>query len=234
MTRQWFFFVHIMKTAGTAFRRRLMNHFGDAVYPTMPLDGTDPWVLNTSIDCLHERLAARGDQIRLVTGHFPLRTTELINGRFTTLTIVRDPVERVLSHLRSIREGSESLESVYDAFLGRNNNNMTKMFSLTPAEMEATLFARDDLDGEHLERAKAALAGIDALGCQERLEDFCAELTARFGWDLGEPEVMNVSPPSEVSNTFRARIAGDKQLDIELYEFAQQLMAARKVAVHGC
>ena len=110
MTEDRYFFVHIMKTAGTAFRRRLMNHFGEAFYPMMPLDGTDPWVLNTSTDRLHERSAARGDQIRLVAGHFPLRTTELINGGFTTLTIVRDPVERVLSHLRSIREGSESLE----------------------------------------------------------------------------------------------------------------------------
>ena len=45
---------------------------------------------------------------------------------------------------------------------------------------------------------------------------------------------MNTSPPSEVSDTFRARIAKDNQLDIELYEFARQLMAIREVAVDGC
>ena len=38
----FFFFVHIMKTAGGSLRRRLINHFGEAaVYPTRRLDGTD-------------------------------------------------------------------------------------------------------------------------------------------------------------------------------------------------
>ena len=68
-----YFFVHIMKTAGSAFRQRLMNHFGEAaVYPTQGVDGTDPVKLNLSVGHLRERLAARGDQIEVITGHFPL------------------------------------------------------------------------------------------------------------------------------------------------------------------
>jgi hypothetical protein len=228
MTPHRYFYVHIMKTGGTAFRRRLMDHFGDAIYPTMPLDGTDPWELNTSTDRLRQRLAERGDEIRLIAGHFTLRTTELIGGRFTTLTLLRDPVERVLSHLRSMqRDPPGSLEERYDGFLGRGNNNMTKMLSLTAAEMEATLFTRVDLDREHLERAKDALAGMGAVGLQERLEDFCAELTERFGWDLGEPRVMNVSPPADVAESLRTRIVEENPLDIELYEFAKGLVASR-------
>ena len=228
MTRHRYFYVHIMKTGGTAFRRRLMDHFGDAIYPTMPLDGTDPWQLNTSTDRLRERLAERGDQIQLIAGHFTLRTTELLDGRFTTLTLLRDPVDRVLSHVRSLQHDSaKPLEEIYDGFLGRGNNNMTKMLALTADEMKATLFERIDLDREHLERAKQALADIDAVGLQERLDDFCAELTARFGWDLGEPRVMNVSPPGDVPEGLRARIAEDNPLDIELYEFAKGLVASR-------
>ena len=110
---------------------------------------------------------------------------------------------------------------------------MTKMFSLTPAEMEATLFARDDLDGEHLEPGQSSARGRR----RPRLSGAPRRLLCRADgtlW-LGPRGARgnNVSPPSEVSDTFRARIAKDNQLDIELYEFARQLMAIREVAVDG-
>ena len=99
-----YFFVHVMKTAGGALRKRLIHHFGEAaVYPTRVLDGTslEPYVL---IERVHERLQARGDQIRVITGHFPLRAAEELDGPLTTLTLLRDPVERTLSYLRQQRE----------------------------------------------------------------------------------------------------------------------------------
>jgi hypothetical protein len=227
-----YFFVHIMKTAGTALRWRLMNHFGKpAVYPTWGLDGTDWIELLISIDHMRERLEARGDEIRVITGHFPLRTVEVIDGQLTTLTLLREPVERMLSYLRERREKNRSrrqqtLEEIYDAHLGRANNNMTKMLSLTPAEMSASLSTRIEMNRDHLERATEALAGIDAVGLQERFEDFCDLLAARFGWSLGEPEVVNTTGPVEVPESLRARIAEDNALDVELYEFAKQLVAA--------
>ncbi len=230
---QRYFFVHIMKTGGGALCRRLMNHFGEAaVYPTRGLDGTDPVKLNLSIDHLRERLAVRGDEIRVITGHFPLRTAELIDGRFTTLTLLREPVERTLSYLRQEREQPcfarrSPLEGIYEVYAhlrGMADNNMTKMLSLTPTEMSASMFTRAELNRDHLERAKEALAGIDAVGLQERFEDFCDELGARFGWRLGEPVTVNTTAPVEVPESFRARIAEDNEFDIELYEFAKELL----------
>jgi Sulfotransferase family len=251
-----FFFVHIRKTAGGALRRRMINHFGErAVYPTRGLDGTDPVTLMLSVDHLRERLAARGDQIKVITGHFPLCATEMIDGRFTTLTLLRDPVERTLSSLRNERQnnpaaGQMSLEQIYDAageFIELTQNRMTKALALTPAELEhpsvwalTALSTREvaraleltadpetpfpEFTRTHLERAKERLAEIDAFGLQEYFEDFCNELTARFGWDLGEPVRANTTAPLEVSDGFRARIAEDNALDLELYEFAQDLL----------
>jgi hypothetical protein len=234
---QRYFFVHIMKTAGGSLRRRLINHFGEAaVYPTRGVDGTDPVKLNLSIDHLRERLAARGDDIRVITGHFPLRTTELIDGRFTSLTLLREPVERMLSFLRQQRAIQRSnrgkgLEEIYDDDVdGLADNNMTKMLALTPAEMRASMFNRVEFSRDHLERAKEALAGMDAVGLQERFEDFCDELSARFGWRLGEPVTgVNATAPVEIPESLRARIAEDNAFDVELYEFAQQLLASRVV-----
>lgn len=231
-----FFFVHMQKTAGIALRGRLINHFGEsAVYPTRGVDGTDPVQLVISIDHLRERLAARGDQIRVITGHFPLCTVELLDGQYTTLTLLREPVERTLSYLRHHRQEERadrhrSLEEIYEdpfRFHGFVHNHMTKMLSLTPTEMTDGMLTRVDFSPGHLERAMEALDGVDAIGLQERFEDFCDELAARFGWCLGKPEVMNTTDPVEVPRSFRDRIAEDNALDIELYEYAKQLLATR-------
>jgi hypothetical protein len=231
-----YFFVHMQKTAGTALRLRLMNHFGEAaVYPTKGVDGADRVKLALSVDYLRERLAARGEEIKVITGHFPLCTQELLGGRLTTLTLLRAPVERTLSYLRHHRENepsdrSKSLEEIYDdpfRFHGFAHNHMTKMLSLTSAEMTDGMLTRVRLDLDRLERAKEALAGVDAVGLQEHFEDFCDDLATRFGWRLGRPQTLNTTAPVEVSESFRSRIAQDSALDIELYEFARQLLATR-------
>jgi hypothetical protein len=236
-----YFFVRMQKTAGTALRRRLVNHFGEAaVYPSRGVDGPEALKLLVSIDYLQERLAARGDQIRVIAGHFPLCTTELIEGRFTTLTLLREPVERTLSYLRRHREFWPSdrltpLEEIYDdafRFHSMVQNHMTKMLSLTPAEMAAGMLTHVEFDRDRLERAKEALAGIDAVGLRERFEDFCDELASRFGWRLGKPVTgVNATSPVEVPESLRARIAEDNAFDVELYEFAKELLASRVVGV---
>ena len=189
----------------------------------------------TSTDYLRERLAARGDEIEAITGHFPLCTTELLDGRYTTVTLLREPVERTLSYLRHHRkeepaDRDKSLEEIYEdpfRFKSFVHNHMTKMLSLTPAEMTDGMLTPMELDESHLERAKEALEGIDAVGLQERFDEFFGRLEDRFGWRLGEPETLNTTDPVDVSQSFRERIAADNALDVELYEFAQELVASR-------
>ena len=230
------FFAHMQKTAGTALRQGLINHFGKrTVYPTQGVDGTNPTQLVTSTDYLRERLAARGDEIEAITGHFPLCTTELLDGRYTTVTLLREPVERTLSYLRHHRkeehaDRDKSLEEIYEdpfRFKSFVHNHMTKMLSLTPAEMTDGMLTPLELDERHLERAKDALGGIDAAGLQERFDEFFTSLVDRFGWRLGEPETLNTTDPVEVPQSFRERIAEDNALDVELYEFAKKLLASR-------
>ena len=87
---------------------------------------------------------------------------------------------------------------------------MTKMLSLTPAEMTAGMLTPLDLSRGRLERAKEALARVDAFGLQEHFED--SALPSRpLRVDLGEPESL------------RARIAEDNAFDAELYEVAKRL-----------
>ncbi|HEX6460181.1 MAG TPA: hypothetical protein VF032_14775 [Thermoleophilaceae bacterium] len=238
MRDQRFFFVHMMKTAGTALRYRLINHFGaEAVYPAHVLDGTGKDFVQgvLSVKYLTERLAERGDQIRVITGHFPLCTADLFGERFTTFTLLREPVERTLSFLRDRREHEPAyrdkpLEDIYDDpfwFNAFAHNHMTKMLSLTVPEMRDGMFTHVSFSPRHVERAKEALTRMEAVGLQERYEEFCGELSARFGWNLGEPQIVNSSEPVEVSDVFRERIAEDNALDLELYEFARAHVGGR-------
>ena len=71
---------------------------------------------------------------------------------------------------------------------------------------------------------------MDALGLQERFEEFCGELEHRFGWDLGPSQRVNESDRFDVSDGFRARIAEDNAMDVELYEFATRLYEERRAA----
>src|SRR5919106_254253 len=231
-----YFFVHMQKTAGIALRRGLINHFGErAVYPTRGVDGKDPTKLVTSVDHLRERLGARGGEIEVITGHFPLCAVDLLEGRYTTLTLLREPVARTVSYLSHHRKEEradrhKSLEEIYDdpfRFKGFVQNHMTKMLSLTPAEMTDGMLTPMELDRGHLERAQEALAGIDAVGLQERFDDFFDLLAARFGWRLGAPQTLNRTDPVDVPQSFRDRIAEENALDVELYEFAEELVASR-------
>jgi len=230
-----FFFVHVQKAAGTEVRERLKRQFAPAqLYPD-PTDGDLFTVApQVSVAQLLARWPERKADIRVVTGHFPYATTELLDTEFVTMSVLREPVERVLSHLRHHRKltpdaRDRSLDQLYDEVLPPEffHNHMVKLFSLTAGEV-AESAALDrwavlkvvDLTPERLATAKANVEQLDVLGLQDHLEEFCAELTSRFGWDLGEPLYANRTPAEEVSRALRARIAGDNALDAELWAHA--------------
>jgi hypothetical protein len=227
-----FFFVHVQKTAGTALLRRMKHAFGtEAIYPD-GTDGEQPDVVLVQ-EHLAERFAARRDEIRVVTGHFPLCVSEMLGADFTTLTVLREPVERTLSYLRHHRvliteDRDVPLEEIYEdpfRFQGLVHNHMVKMFALTPETMTAGVLTAVRFEPHHLELAKERLATVDVVGVQERFEEFCSELERRFGWDLGPPLFANRTEPVDVSDEFRARIAEDNALDVELFEYARDQLA---------
>jgi hypothetical protein len=231
-----FFFVHLQKTGGIALFRRLRIHFGtDAVYPMPQYQGTPESSLGVAE--LLERFAAHREQIRVVTGHFPLCVTELLGVPFTTFTVLREPVERTLSllrHRREIEPGAQSLalEAIYDDPVVRERlarNHMVRMLSLRPEEMTDGALTHVEVDAARVEAAKANMAErIDVVGLQERFDEFCDELAIRYGWDLGPPQFANRSQPVDVDEGLRARIERDNALDVELYRFAVELVEARQ------
>ena len=243
MSLRRFFYVHVQKAAGIELRERLKRCFPpEALYPD-PTDGDIVSVApQVSVRQLLARWEVRKDQIQIITGHFPYCTTELLGAEFTTLSVLREPVDRTLSHLRHHRKMNPdahdaSLEAIYEdvfrpAFFA---NHMVKMYSLTSEEI-ASSAARDvwamvmrmEFTRERLASAKEHVARLDVLGLHDQFDDFCAELQQRFGWQLGEPLFANRTPAEEVPEPLRERIAADNELDAELFEYARDLYDERR------
>jgi hypothetical protein len=236
-----YFFLHLQKTGGSSLNLRLRDCFGaTAVFPTR--EEQEGVTAVVDVDHLLAQFRLRRDAIRVIVGHFPLCITDVLGVPLTTFTVLRDPVERTLSLLRrrSTIAGTfqgRDLEDIYaDAELRDIiDNHMVKLLSLDAAEMESTpLVQVVAFDDERLATAKHNLEHrIDTFGLQEHLDDFCYELSQRYGWDLGAARVANRTAHVPVSDELRQRIAQDNRYDVELYAFATELWHERRERVRS-
>jgi hypothetical protein len=237
-----YFFVHVMKTAGTTFVRQLQEQFPpEAIYPCRTID----WITEHDFEAyvnIPRLLAlppARRAEIEVYTGHFPYTVCELVAPGSTTLTILREPVARtisVLKHFKRVepRFGECALEAIYDdrqIFRFFVENHQTKVFSLVPEDNEQAINCGLTMDDTRYERARRNLAQVDVLGLTEAYDDFVLDTQRRFGWWPGGADLemrSNVSTEAwDVGPSFRARIAADNAYDVALYEFARELVTQR-------
>ncbi len=93
-------FVHVMKTAGTSFRKMLEKQLGDAVYPTRDelKQHKKGWYLKARE--LRQRL--QDDELsldgrRVVCGHFAASVSDRLPGSWKRAVFLREPVARSLS-----------------------------------------------------------------------------------------------------------------------------------------
>lgn len=236
-----FFVAHMQKTAGTTLRDRLRSTFTEAqIYPN-GTDGPDARVAVIAVSHLLERWKERGQEIRLLTGHFPVSTAELLDAPFVTLTVLRDPVERTISFLRHQAQRRQRgatedtpLEEIYAdpfRFEAMIQNHMTRMLSLTTEELGPGdgVLTTVPYTAERLEMAKESLARLDTFGLQSRLEELCDELHVRYGLQVGDPLVSNttVAAEGDVPEGLVERIREDNALDVELYEYGCRLYEER-------
>ena len=88
------------------------------------------------------------------------------------------------------------------------------------------------VDAPRFEVAKAQLARIDVIGFSEQYDEFIDELRRRFGWwpsGIDTKGKANLSREAwEASAALRRRIAADNAFDVQLYEYARQLVDRRR------
>jgi Sulfotransferase family len=239
-------YIHVMKTGGTTLLQHLRKNIPpDELYPNaerdMSLDSSRPFtVRHLRLDYLRNLPEERRNRIRVYAAHFPYVATEALGGDLTTMTILRDPVDRTISMLRQWSrnrpEASLSLEEVYElpeVFDRLLHDHQTKIFSMTADDEPTGYMQMIDVDPARLALAKDNLATVDIVGLTEQYDDFLDLVVERFGWTVDRGVRANASPPENelaASDALRQRILEDNALDVELFEYATALVDARRRA----
>src|SRR3982750_3945870 len=130
-------FLHIPKAGGTTLHRIIERQFAPAV--TFSINGMTP---SQSIKEFIDLPAERREQIRLLKGHMPYGLHKYLSVPATYITMLRDPVDRVVSHYYFVRrspgvghhEEVESRRMTLDDFVReraaiRANNDQTRLIS---------------------------------------------------------------------------------------------------------
>jgi hypothetical protein len=223
-------FVHIPKTAGASVKTMFARAFsiGAVIDAGNYLLNPERAVTTVSGDRI-----ARG---RVAVGHIPyglFRAHLRSDTRYVTL--LRDPVDRVLSyyhsHIRRTRRTEEarvvttdSLQEAIELRLPEIGNLATRFLCGDSAPM-------DELPADALDRAKANLGQFDFVGVTERFDESIVAMQRVLGLPpvAYEREHVSEGRPSaeEVPEAQRQLIIEMNALDLDLYDFARALFEER-------
>jgi hypothetical protein len=166
----------------------------------------------------YARELLRRDDLRAVIGHFSYGVHRHIGRPWTYITLLRHPVERVLSLYHFLRlEGTTSLAEFVASFREAGDDQTRRIAGTEDGT------AMLDLAKEHLRR-DFAVAGV-----VERFDDTLALLRKRLGWNRGTlsyPRNVNAARPAAESLPAHVvdAILARNELDLALWQFVSRRM----------
>jgi len=222
-------FVHIMKTAGTTLLSIIRHHHasGEESYK-INYNGSSKQVRR-----LKKVLKQQRDSLRLVHGHMDFSWSSLMPPDARFITMLRDPVQRVISHYYHYRREEVSpihplamrsslLQWVRDCGIDEMDNGQTRRLA------GAMSLPCGQVSSKTLEQAKANLTSKFAVvGLTERFDESQILLHRAFDWPLFRFSARNIGSNRpqriEVSEEVLKEIEICNRFDLELYRFAFEL-----------
>jgi len=187
-----YFFMHIPKTGGTTFRKILTNHFPEqCYYPTKDdlIENDGKYYPQLEIIKNHSLLL----QKTLLIGHFNLEMINYLRKSVRTMTFIREPVSRVLSHVNHLMTTNPNFkgltpEDIVDISGDRIINLQLKMLGWNNSESLDTVI-------ENLEK-------FDFVGLTENFNESINLVNGKFNWKLKNTVPQNKSK-SNIYNGIR-------------------------------
>jgi hypothetical protein len=243
-------FLHIPKTAGTSLRVALYQEFGPRMMP-VPYEAGNPhkpahypWRDSTSPGDDNRRFdAAAARQFACVAGHYDWGVREKL-PEARVVTLLRDPVERVISRYRHLRRHIKNIpgptgwnrgffdRAVRPDFGLEEFLKLPDVCNVQTRILAGTLWSDPRPATEPmLSAAKANLAACAAFGLVEEFPQAVARINRAFGLRL-PARFENAAPerPDQdagITPRQREKIMQRNGLDHLLYVFARTLLAQR-------
>ena len=235
------FFIHIPKTAGSTFNAFLDQQYAlTDIAPPEAFEKGDEYIRQGDPEGRINYLK----KFSLYRGHYGYTACQLFIPEYTTLTVLRDPFQRVVSQYNYWKTKSEeALEnsigeekslaalarqlSLQD-FLKTEHPLIKRLFYNGQARPLASDFGCE-LEGQALQDlALAHLETIDYVGVTEAFELFLRVLCERFGWHYPyQLQPLNTTRHSlhvdDLDEATLATIAAQNEADISLYKRAKEL-----------
>jgi hypothetical protein len=216
-------FCHIEKAAGTTFIHVLRRAYPMSYIDARPMRRGHGDILNsedlaTLLKCNPFAKAIGGHSL---FPHSPLAAT----GReLKFVTLLRDPVRRVMSHYRFWRHRMGQTHSP-EEFL---RHHVSRNFQVNK------IAGTNDVD-----RAKEIIRQRFLLiGSVERFDEFLLMFAQRAGiapWSLryARKNIADHSSPLDLPDDFESRIEAQNNLDIELYRWVESDVRASNISTYG-
>jgi hypothetical protein len=226
-------FLHIPKTAGTTLHRIIDRQYRPKVCYFVDRH-------NVGIEEFKNLSPERRAEIRMVRGHMPFGLHQYIPGRATYFTILREPVERVISYYYFVRREPEHYLHDYVISQGTTlQSYVESQVSLATDNFQTRIISGvwDQAGYGECSEAVLALAKRNlaehfvVVGLTERFDETLMLLKRTFAWRNVFYKRHNVTqgrPRQEsLSAETLAVLREHNQLDLELYAYAEALFAAQ-------
>jgi hypothetical protein len=222
-------FLHVPRTAGTTLSRFLRGKYRRAeIFPAYSAAGE---TLAEQLQALREMSAAGRDRINLVlAGHAEYGQHEALSRPARYLSVLRDPVDRVVSSYRFLHDHPK--DPLYPEVVGQGmsltdfvaspsakgiNDWQTRCLAGVPWSETEWTPAVFDRAKENVER-DFLLAGLT-----ERFPETVVLLSRLMGWRNNYYATLNTSKAeARCSEEDRRLILEHNQLDLKLYDFASE------------
>jgi hypothetical protein len=218
-------FLHLPKSAGTTLNRLI-----ECEYPLFAIYSVDPYFFRWSSAHLWRLSKRRLKQFRIFKGHMVFGLHEILPQPATYITVVREPIDRMISAFYFMR--GYSLHPDYWKFRRENwtlqdfatrwhrDNIQTKIIAGAVHEEPCT--------AEIFTQAKANLhRHFSVVGLSERFEESLALMKLRFGWKLSSYSSFDVTRTRpnkrELPQSTLDLIVEKNSFDIALYDCAAKL-----------
>lgn len=211
------YFLHVPKTGGTTMRLLLEQQLATSeIYP-------------------HRNQKTAKDPVtqELVSAHLPYWFCKKLDDTFDQafkVTILREPVERYLSFLRSKLKADKSLPDLESVIRLKDDPNNRFKMGLIDNALCKYLSQTPNLEGEALlESAKEVLDTFDCVVFFDNFSNDVIDLFKRLGIELDPLDIpkINTTESKPVSDALLDEVIRANELDIQLYTYAKERLAKK-------